>query len=168
MESEPKCIENIMSKLDINAASFQLGFEKFLIGCEATEAESNGKWDRETYGEMQDYYASLMVSIILRTISADGWVSNKEVEYLNKLFGFDYNDGELEQVFESCKELIASESFEEEIADSIRLMASFNEKLTQAYKNLLTLVCDIVAKSDGFVTDEEKAEISHIEKLLEQ
>ena len=57
-----------MNELDISAESFQLKFDKFLIGCEAVENAT--LWDIDTYGEMEDYYAMLLVSIILRTVTA--------------------------------------------------------------------------------------------------
>ena len=160
--------EDIMKDLDISAASFQAQFERFLIGCEAVEQEAGAAWDRESLGEMQDHYAAMLVTIILRTITADGWVSDRETAYLNEFFGFTYKSGELEQVYESCKELITSEVYEATLADSITSLHRLNGKLADAYRALIALVCDIIARSDGFVTAEEKAEIAHIRALAEQ
>ena len=154
-----------MKELDIKAESFQLKFEKFLIGCEAVEHAT--LWDADTYGEIEDYFAGLLVSIILRTITADGWVSDREVDYLNELFGFTYESGELEQVYESCSEMIQSESFEEELTDGIARLRECNARLGDAFVDLVALVCEIIARSDGFVTDEEKTEIGKIKALLE-
>ena len=153
-----------MNKLDISAESFQLKFEKFLIGCEAVEKAT--LWDADTYGEMEDYYAELLVSIILRTITADGWVSDREVDYQNRLFGFDYESGELEQVYDSCSGMIQSEAFEQDLQDGISRLRECNEHLADAFVELVALVSEIISRSDGFVTEEEKTEISRIRSLI--
>ena len=153
-----------MNKLDISAESFQLKFDRFLIGCEAVEKAT--LWDADTYGEMEDYFAELLVSIILRTITADGWVSDREVEYLNRLFGFDYESGELEQVYDSCAEMLRSESFDDDLQDGIAQLRECNAHLADAFVELVALVCDIIARSDGFVTEEEKVEIQRVRTLI--
>lgn len=153
-----------MKDIDICAESFQMKFDKFLIGCEAVEHAT--LWDVDTYGEMEDYFAGLLVSIILRTITADGWVSDREVNYLNDLFGFDYESGELEQVYESCAEMLSSDHFDAELTEGIERLRENNVRLAEAFTDLIELVCDIIARSDGFVTDEEKTEISRIRTLV--
>ena len=107
-----------MKELDISAESFQLNFDKFLMGCEAVGGAT--LWDADTYGAMEDYYAELLVSILLRTITADGWVSDREVNYLNQLFGFDYDSGELEQVYDGCADMLGSETFDKDLVDGIQ------------------------------------------------
>lgn len=153
-----------MSELDINAESFQIKFDKFLISCEAVENAT--LWDVDTYGEMEDYYAELLVSIILRTITADGWVSDREVEYLNKLFGFTYESGELEQVYDGCADMLNSESFDTELTGGIARLRECNERLADAFIDLVLLVCDILIKSDEFVTEEEQNEMERIRALI--
>ena len=146
-----------MKDLDISAASFQARFERFLIGCEAVEQEAGAAWDRESLGEMQDHYAAMLVTIILRTITADGWVSDRETAYLNELFGFTYKSGELEQVF-------YREGTDIPDADNYEYIYDEDSSTAWMYDGI-ALVCDIIARSDGFVTAEEKAEIAHIRDL---
>ena len=153
-----------MNELDISAESFQLKFDKFLMGCEAIENAT--LWDEDTYGTMEDYYAELLVSLILRTITADGWVSDREVEYLNKLFGFSYDGNELEQVYDSCSEMLNSEGFDKDLKDGIARLRECSAPLAHAFVDLIELVGEIIVRSDGFVTDEEKAEIDRIKTLL--
>ncbi len=153
-----------MNELDISAESFQLKFDKFLIGCEAVENAT--LWDVDTYGEMEDYYAMLLVSIILRTITSDGWVSDRETDYLNKLFGFTYDSGELEQVYDSCAEMLQSEDFDNDLTSGIDRLRECNARLADAFVDLTALVCDIIVKSDGFVTEEEKTEMARIRELI--
>ncbi len=153
-----------MKNLDSSAESFQIKFEKFLIGCEAVEKAT--LWDANTYGGMPDFYAGLLVSIILRTITADGWISDREVEYLDALFGFEYESNELEQVYESCSEMLRSTDFEKDLSDGIALLRENNVRLADAFVELTVLVCDIIVRSDGFVTDEEKEEVCKIRAMI--
>lgn len=153
-----------MNDLDISAESFQFKFDKFLMGCEAVENAT--VWDEDTYGTMDDYYAELLVSLILRTITADGWVSDREVAYLNQLFGFSYDGNELEQVYDSCSEMLNSEGFDNELKDGIARLREANARLADAFVELINLVGEIIVRSDGFVTEEEKAEIARVKALL--
>ena len=153
-----------MNDLDISAESFQFKFDKFLMGCEAIENAT--LWDEDTYGTMEDYYAELLVSLILRTITADGWVSDREVDYLNKLFGFSYDSGELEQVYDGCSDMLGSESFDNDLKDGIARLRENSALLADAFVELIELVSNIIVRSDGFVTDEEKAEIARVRALI--
>ena len=155
-----------MNDLDISAESFQFKFDKFLMGCEAVENAT--LWDEDTYGTMEDYYAELLVSLILRTITADGWVSDREVNYLNQLFGFSYDGNELEQVYDGCSDMLNSESFDNELKDGIARLRECNARLADAFIELIELVSEIIVRSDGFVTDEEKAEIARVKKLINE
>ena len=153
-----------MNELDIRAESFQDKFENFLISCAAVEHAT--LWDADTYGEMEDYFAGLLVSIILRTITADGWVSDREVEYLNQLFGFSYESGELEQVYESCSGMLQNENFDAELTGGIASLRDCSSRLGDAFVELVRLVCEIITRSEGFVTDEEREEISRVRELV--
>lgn len=155
-----------MNDLDISAENFQLKFDKFLMGCEAVENAT--LWDEDTYGTMEDYYAELLVSIILRTITADGWVSDREVDYLNQLFGFSYDSGELEQVYDGCSDMLASESFDSDLKDGIARLRENNANLADAFVDLIELVSDIIVHSDEFVTEEEKTEMMRIKALVRE
>ncbi|MBQ8927237.1 MAG: TerB family tellurite resistance protein [Oscillospiraceae bacterium] len=152
-----------MKELDREAESFRLHYEKFLIGCEAVAEEG---WDTEVLGEMGDYYTGMLLRIILRTVEADGWVSDQETRYVNDLFGFTYTNEELESVYESTANLLHSSEFDDELIGAIAMLESRGEKLCEAYRALIAQICTLIARSDGFFTEEEKAEIAKIQELI--
>lgn len=151
-----------MNNLDMYTESFKLKLEKFLLGCDAIE--ELGLWDKEQYGEMDVFYQNDLVSIIIRLIAADGVISGREVDYLNKNFGFSYSIAELRDVYQNCREEIGH-SFDEAFENGITLMRSINEKLADAYKELLGLICDIIIESDGVVTETEQEEVKRLKAL---
>ena len=151
-----------MNNLDMYTESFKLKLEKFLLGCDAIE--ELGLWDKEQYGEMDVFYQNDLVSIIIRLIAADGVISGREVDYLNKNFGFSYSIAELRDVYQNCREEIGH-SFDETFENGITLMRSINEKLADAYKELLGLICDIIIESDGVVTETEQEEVKRLKAL---
>ena len=77
-----------MNRIDKLTEDFRYKYDRFFIGCDAAEEE--GLWDKEENGEMDGFYQNDLVSVIIRLIAADGVISDKETEYLNKTFGFDY------------------------------------------------------------------------------
>lgn len=151
-----------MNNLDMYTESFKLKLEKFLLGCDAIE--ELGLWDKEQFGEMDVFYQNDLVSIIIRLIAADGVISGREVDYLNKNFGFSYSIAELRDAYQNCREEIGH-SFDEAFENGITLMRSINEKLADAYKELLGLICDIIIESDGVVTETEQEEVKRLKAL---
>ena len=152
-----------MKNLDALTQEFNTKYERFFIGCDAVE--DSGLWDIEEYGDMEAFYQNDLVSVIIRLIAADGSISSKEVEYLNKSFGFEYTVEELNEVYRSCKDDIGS-YFDEQFQNGISVMRSKNEKLADAYKELLGLICDIIASSDGIVSPDEADEIRNLKSMF--
>ena len=152
-----------MKKIDAYSEEFKTKFEKFLIGCDAIEEMED--WDKETLGEMDVFYQTDLVSIILRLIAADGEISEKEVEYLNKNLGFTYSAGELRDIYRNCRDAL-DDSFDEQFVNGLNHMRSINEKLANAYRELLLLACNIIIESDDVVTSEEIAEAERLKRLV--
>ena len=152
-----------MNRIDMLTEEFKLKYDKFMVGCDAIEEE--GKWDKETNGEMEGFYQNDLVSVIIRLIAVDGMVSGKETEYLNKNFGFDYSSEELAQVYIYCKENI-DRSFDETFREGIELMRSVSEKLAEAYRELLCLICDIIIECDEDIAPEEIEEAKNLKELF--
>lgn len=98
-------------------------------------------------------------------IAADGEISEKEAEYLNKNFGFEYTAEELADIYESCEEEI-SHSFDEQFENGVTYMRSINEKLADAYKELLGLICDIIIESDDVISPEEIEEVTSLKMMI--
>lgn len=151
-----------MSKLEKLIDSFQLKLDKFMIGCDAIEEE--GRWNKDLHGEMEHFYVNDLVSIIIRLIAADGVISEKEADYLNDAFGFDYTPEELTEVYRSCEDEIGL-SFDEDFENGISYMRELNDRLADSYKELLALICEIIVESDGVVSEEEAEEINHLKAL---
>ena len=126
-----------MKRIDMLTEEFKTKYERFLIGCDALE--DLNLWDKEEHGEMDVFYQNDLVSVILRLIAVDGEISDKETEYLNRNFGFEDTTEELIDIYESCEEEV-SHSFDEQFENGITLMRSINEKLADAYKELLNLI----------------------------
>ena len=141
-----------MSKLAEYSESFKLKYEKFLIGCDSLE--EMGLWDKEAFGEMDAFYSTDLVSVIIRLIAADGAISQAEVAYINDIFGFTYTVEELKNLYDECGEAIES-LYEEGMASCLSVMKEINERLAAAYQELLSLICDIVMESDGVIAAPE-------------
>jgi len=154
-----------MSKNQELSESFKLKYERFLIGCDAVQEEGN--WSTHNLGEMGVYYTRELLTMILRIVAADGWVSQKETDYLNEFFGFTYTPEELEQAYDGLEERLHSTSVEKSIRDSVKLLQAMNPRLAAAFRELIALSCEIISLGDGIVTDEEKAEIERLKKLAE-
>ena len=154
-----------MKRIDKLTEEFKLKYEKFLIGCDAIEELE--QWDKEENGEMEVFYQNDLVSVIIRLIAADGEISEKEIRYLNRNFGFEYTTEELIEVYKNCKEEV-SHSFDGQFKNGITLMRSINEKLAAAYKELLDLICEIIIESDDLIAPEEIEETKKLKELFLQ
>ena len=107
----------IMEQLKNYSESFKFKFEKFLTGCDSIE--EMGLWNLEENGEMDAYYSADLTSVIIRLIAADGNVTQKEVDYLNDIFGFEYTVEELAAIYDDCAEAI----------DTILEMANYRQDI---------------------------------------
>ncbi len=153
-----------MNNLEKYIESFKMKHESFLVGCDSIE--EMGLWDKETLGEMDVFYSADLASVIIRLIATDGKITQKEVDYLNETFDFQYTLEELINVYESCEEEIGH-SFDENFRNGITYMRKINTKLADAYKELLGLICDIIITSDGVVTESEIAEVKLLKSMCE-
>lgn len=152
-----------MENSDNLTKAFRILYERFLFGCDAIE--ESGAWDKKAFGGMGVFYETDLIGLILKLIVADGTISEKEVEYLNRNFGLDYTVERLAEVYESCRETING-SFDEQFKNGIARMKGINGKLAAAYAELVGIVCDIVIAGDGVVSPEERAEVQRIKALL--
>lgn len=153
-----------MKNVDMYIDSFKMKYESFLIGCDAIE--EMGLWDKETHGEMDAFYSNDLTSVIIRLIATDGIITQKEVEYLNETFGFEYTLEELIDVYNACKDDIGH-AFDESFENGITYMRKINAKLADAYKELLCLICEIIIESDGVIAESEVAEVKRLKALCE-
>ena len=154
-------MDSLMTKVN----SFATKYEAFITGCDSIE--EIGLWDKETLGEMEAFYANDMASIVMRLIATDGIITEKEVEYFNQTFDFDYTLEELTEVYDSCKDNIVGHAFDESFENGITYMRRINSKLADAYKELLALICDIIINSDGIVAEAEVDAVKGLKAMCE-
>ena len=146
------------------AEEFRSKYEGFLTGCDALEEME--QWDLEEYGDMDVYYQTDMVSIVLRLTAADGEISEKEIRYLDDYFGFGYTAEELGAVYENCREEISG-SFAEQFRKGFSLLNGVSARLADRYRELISLICDIIVESDGVIAAAEIKEAAALKKLVE-
>lgn len=109
--------------------SFKMKHESFLIGCDSIE--EMGLWDKEAHGEMDVFYSNDLTSVIIRLIATDGKITQKEVDFLNETFDFEYTLDELIDVYNSCKDDIGH-AFDENFENGITYMHKINAMLADA------------------------------------
>ncbi|MBQ6868516.1 MAG: TerB family tellurite resistance protein [Clostridia bacterium] len=148
-----------MEKMKNYSEEFKFKFERFMTGCDSLEEAQ--AWDKEALGEMDVYYTNELVSIAIRLISSDGRFSGGEAQFMEDMFGFECTPSQLEDIYENCEDNLET-MFDEGSANGFTLMKNINEKLADAYKELVALVCEIVMEADGSVV---KAEMAVAEKI---
>ena len=153
-----------MKNVEMYIDSFKMKHESFLIGCDSIE--EMGLWDKETLGEMDVFYSNDLTSVIIRLIATDGKITQKEVDFLNETFDFEYTLDELIDVYNSCKDDIGH-AFDENFENGITYMRKINAKLADAYKELLSLICEIIIESDGVIAESEIAEVKRLKAMCE-
>ena len=153
-----------MKNVEMYIDSFKMKHESFLIGCDSIE--EMGLWDKDTLGEMDVFYTNDLTSVIIRLIATDGKITQKEVDFLNETFDFEYTLDELIDVYNSCKDDIGH-AFDENFENGITYMRKINAKLADAYKELLSLICEIIIESDGVIAESEIAEVKRLKSMCE-
>lgn len=152
-----------MENIDSLTKAFRFQYERFQLGCDAIE--ETGAWDKEKFGGMGVFYENDLLCMILRVIVADGKISEKEVEYLNRNFAFGHTVESLAEVYDNCRGEIG-ESFDMKFKRGVECMKSINGKLAALYTELLGTICDILIASDGEISPDEIQEAQRIKSLL--
>ena len=152
-----------MNQLQELSDAFQLQYEKFTNGCAAVEAE--GLWTGAQSDSMETYYYNDIMCVILCLVSADGTFSQAEADYINDIFGFRYTPEELREMYgtegDSIRGMLTGE-----VPAGYRRLKQINEKLAAHYRDMLLLICDIIAGSDGIVNPAETREIQSLKTAL--
>ena len=142
---------------------FRLNYEKFLNACDAQELE--GKWDVETNGEMDAWFANDLICAVIRLIAADGRFSLEEVKYLNDALGFSYTAEELSEVYRLSGERIEY-MFEREIPESMEVLRKLDPGLAELYRTMMLQICDLIIVSDGKIADEERQAAERLRSMI--
>ena len=141
-----------MKNLENYADSFITLFDLFIHECD--RLESSGLWNFEVFGEMEGYYTNDFAGIILRLVAADGSISEKEAEYINKAFGLKLGTDELCEIYKLCIDNV-EESFEENFAGGLERLDAIDGNVARLYRELVFRICEIVTESDGAVVAAE-------------
>ena len=141
-----------MKDIESLTEEFRTKYERFILGCDALEDLK--EWDKDALGEMDVYYENELLGMILRLIVADGKISAKEAEALNRSFGFSQTPESLAEVYENCRDRFDL-PIEVDFSESLRHLEAENTKLADAFRELLSLICDILIGSDGMITASE-------------
>lgn len=88
------------------------------------------------------------------------------MDFLNATFDFEYSLDELIDIYNSCKDDIGH-AFDENFENGITYMRKINAKLADAYKELLSLICEIIIESDGVIAESEIAEVKRLKAMCE-
>ena len=152
-----------MERIDDLTKAFRFQYERFQLGCEAIE--ETGAWDKEKFGGMGAFYENDLIGMILKVIVADGKISAKEVEYLNRNFAFEHTVESLTEVYDNCRGEIG-ESFDMKFKNGVECMKSINVKPAALYTELIGTICDILIASDGEISLHEIQEAQRIKALL--
>lgn len=152
-----------MNDLQTLTESFKTKYESFITGCDSIELDE--KWDKEANGEMDVYYENELISVILSLIAADREISGAEVRALNENFGFSCTAETLRLIYENCGEEIES-YFDLRFVEGYETLRQISGKLADAYRELFDLICDIIAESDGAISDAELEKLAHYKSRL--
>lgn len=153
-------MKNLQTLID----NFKMTHESFIIGCDSIE--EMGLWNKLEFGEMEAFYSNDLVSVIIRLIATDGKITDKEVAYLDEIFGFQYDTDELREVYNCCQDDIGN-SFDEAFENGITILRGINEKLANTYKRLLSLVCEIIIECDGVISASEAEEVKKLKAMCD-
>ena len=152
-----------MTELEDRSAGFQAKYDGFVHSCDAAEAD--GRWDRAEYGEMEGYCFSALMGILLSLINADGNIGSRETEFLNRNFGFSYTVDDLIELYGYCGRDIEANSGEN-AREVMALLRETGGGLAEEFRDLVLLICDIIAESDDGVNEQEADMLRHLRETV--
>ena len=103
--------------------------------------------------------------VILCLSAADGVFSETEADYINEIFGFRYSADELREMYGTEGDSIRS-MLTDEVPAGYRRLKSIHKELSSHYRDMLLIICDIIAESDGIVKPAEAGEIQVLRDAL--
>ncbi|MBQ3870676.1 MAG: hypothetical protein II777_09030 [Clostridia bacterium] len=152
-----------MKRINKLTEEFKAKYEKFIIGCDSIEETE--KWNKELNGEMDVYYENEIMCLIVNLIVSDGEIREKEVEFLNLNFGFQYTAEDVKELYTGSLETVENDLYAR-IKKDIAELQKVNEKLSKAFCEVIGIICSIILESDGYATDEELDELTKIREII--
>ncbi len=149
------------NELNCLSADFKTRYDAFALGCE--NADRDGHWNTEENGPIEGYAFSALTGAILSLMVADGNVGERETEYLDRTFGFDYSVDDLLALFRfSARDL--RENAVANVKDAAEKIHLADEALAGSFAELLSLACRILSESDDGVQTAESDLIRSLEE----
>ena len=143
---------------------FRDRYAAFSDGCAAAERDS--RWNTEEFGSMEGYAFAALSGAILSLIVSDGNVGERETEYLDENFGFDYTVDDLLELYGyAAKDILANAA--ENAKEALRLIRAADGGLAEDFRSLLFLACEIISESDDGVNEDEEAMIRQLREAAE-
>lgn len=150
--------------LDMLTRQFRERYDGMADLCAA--AENDGRWDSDRDGSMEGFAFAALSGAILSLIVSDGNVGERETEYLNGAFGFDYTVDDLLGLFRfSASDL--RDNAAQNVTETVRALDESDPAVGAEFRALLKLACRIISESDDGVAEKERVLISRLEKAAE-
>ena len=142
-----------MNKFNEYVNGYKLKLEKLVICCDGLEEDNN--WNLEEFGEMDSYLINELMSVVLPLIAVDGKISEREVEYVNRIFGTEYSLPDLLVICMDVEDVDYKE-IDERIRETSELLKVINKELEESYRDMYVALCELIEVSDLNLSVEEE------------
>ena len=150
--------------LDSLTRQFRELYDSMAQTCAA--AEEAGRWDVGRNGSMEGFAFAALSGAILSLLVSDGNVGERETEYLNGAFGFDYTVDDLLGLFRfSARDL--RENAVPNVKEAVLTLEEADAAAAKDFRALLKLACRIISESDDGVLEAEEEMIRRLEEAAE-
>ena len=142
-----------MNKFNEYVNGYKLKLEKLIICCDGLEEDNS--WNLEEFGEMDSYLVNELMSVVLPLIAVDGKISEREVEYVNRIFGTEYSLPDLRVICMDVEDVDYKE-IDERIRETSELLKVINKELEESYRDMYVALCELIEVSDLNLSVEEE------------
>lgn len=142
-----------MNKFNEYVNGYKLKLEKLIICCDGLEEDNN--WNLEEFVEMDSYLINELMSVVLPLIAVDGKISEREVEYVNRIFGTEYSLPDLRVICMDVEDVDYKE-IDERIRETSELLKVINKELEESYRDMYVALCELIEVSDLNLSVEEE------------
>lgn len=144
-----------MDRIEMLTESFKMKYEKFKNDCNDVQNTDAG----------EGFYGYDLSTVALRLIAADNIININEVKFYNRLFDFDYTSTELLEIYRGCSDMLLTEAFEPDFESAFTRLKNIDKVLAFDYKELLSMLCEIIISCDGDIDDSEVEEVDKLKEL---
>ena len=153
-----------MSKLDAYIDGYKTKLDKLIICCDGLEEDDT--WDMEEYGEMDSYLINELMSVVIPFVAVDGKVAEEEVDYVNRIFGTEYSQADLNIICMDADD-VSFEEIAERIKETSTLLKRISEELEESYRDMYVALCELIEVSDFNLKLEEESFLKSLKETME-